>query len=129
MKVFSGLLAAVVLLAGFTGFRRVMAPSDLWLVYTAAVSGVGGNSDSVVVTAGVSGNPAIRRVYAGNGATDSILFVNARPPANSTISGSISATAYRRGLASATTTKPWSYTEPDVAPAAPSVTVTAKPGS
>ena len=130
MRVLLGLGVVLGLLsAPQTEVNVSASASDLWVSYTVSVSGTGGNSDSIKVSTSWPGLPAQVRTYPGNTmVNDSVVWVNGRPPANNTIAGTVTATAYRRALTS-TASKAWSYTEPDVAPPAPVITTAAHPGS
>jgi len=107
----------------------VASSTNIVVKYTVNGNGAGGWPDSLSVTIGTPGYAAHTRVHVGANAVDSVVFPNARPGVNGTISGGANTFAWRRNLQGPTATAPWTYTEPDVAPEAPSITTTATPGS
>lgn len=103
--------------------RRDAVASVVWVKWTLVSTG---SPDST--TADVTGPTNLHRKYVAATKVDSVSYP--APAPNGTISGGVTATAWRRGLPSAPMApKPWSYTEPDVAPPQPGVTVEIIPAS
>lgn len=102
--------------------RRDAFASVVWVKWSISATG-GPDSTTVDVT----GPTSLHRRYNAASKVDSVSYP--APAANGTINGTVSATAWRRGLSASSGPKPWTYTEPDVPPPPPSVTVEVIPAS
>lgn len=102
--------------------RRDAVASTVWVKWSIAATG-GPDSTTVDVT----GPTNLHRRYTAASKVDSTSYT--APAPNGSISGTVTATAWRRGLSASSGPKPWSYTEPDTPPPPPSVTVEVLPAS
>jgi hypothetical protein len=104
--------------------RRDQAAALVWVKWTLTAAG---NPDQTGVTVTATGQTAVTRTYGVSSKTDSVSFPAPAPAAS--ISGTVTPRSVRRGLTTTGSAAPWSYTEPDVPPPAPTVTVEVRPAA
>lgn len=94
-------------------------------VYVKYTYSAAGSPDSIVIV--TTGPSTVRRKYFASARSDSVAYTNLAP--GQTVSGTVTATAYRRGLSASSAPAPWSHSEPDQPPPAPTVTVEVLPAA